>query len=213
MPNHVTNIVRANTMVIHSILTEQGVDFERVIPMPDNVIRGGIGHANIDGVMTKVYWPHPNPPDSDDPMGLKTQPVPYPDGATDWYEWSISNWGTKWNAYESDVSEDERVVRFDTAWSHPFPVIEALSKKYPTHVLEVMYADEDLGANCGAYRILKGEVYELPVPDDYGEAARNFASMVKYGVPYSALDDDDFDWEQKIPAGKVLDSIVAGELA
>lgn len=45
-----------------------------------------------------------------------------------WYEWSPQNWGTKWNAYEVTVSENE--VVFDTAWNSPTPVLEAWISKF-----------------------------------------------------------------------------------
>src|SRR5262245_27088056 len=131
LPNHVTNIIRARTEVIHHVLTEHGVDFERVIPMPENVIRHGTGHANIDGVYQRVYYP--DTPDPDNPGKLlRAKPVPFPEGAIDWYEWSIEHWGTKWNAYETRTDEDDTIVEFETAWSHPFPVLDALSAAFPT---------------------------------------------------------------------------------
>ena len=205
MPNHVTNIVRANTMVIHSILTEQGVDFERVIPMPPEVIRGGIGQAKIDGKMVKVVFM--DDPTPENPHHSK--PVPYPEGATDWYEWSIEHWGTKWNAYQTEVSEDETVVRFDTAWSHPWPVIEALSKKFPEHVLEVAYADEDLGHNFGMYRVLDGEEFTLKIPYEGTDEGVDFASLIKYGRRYAELDHPE---SELIKVGLIFDSVVAGVL-
>jgi hypothetical protein len=67
-------------------------------------------------------------------------------GERDWYEWSISNWGTKWNASDSCFDEETGVAEFETAWSMPEPVYRALSQYTP---LRVVYADEDLGANCG----------------------------------------------------------------
>lgn len=50
-------------------------------------------------------------------------------GASDWYNWSIINWGTKWNAYDVNYfphNENAFVVTFDTAWSPPDAVFEAL---------------------------------------------------------------------------------------
>lgn len=43
-------------------------------------------------------------------------------GCKTWYEWSIQNWGTKWNAY--DISVSDNVLEFDTAWASPTPVLE-----------------------------------------------------------------------------------------
>ena len=43
-------------------------------------------------------------------------------GACTWYEWCNENWGTKWNASDSDVSKeagDTWYIHFDTAWCPP----------------------------------------------------------------------------------------------
>lgn len=43
-------------------------------------------------------------------------------GHPDWYEWSIANWGTKWNAYDVRYLEgdDTRIViEIQTAWDTP----------------------------------------------------------------------------------------------
>ena len=50
-----------------------------------------------------------------------------------WYDWRILHWGTKWNSYDGEIDDknDEYIVyRFDTAWSPPTPVIEALREKF-----------------------------------------------------------------------------------
>lgn len=51
----------------------------------------------------------------------------------DWYEWSIKYWGTKWNSYEVMVIKDgqysEILVKFETAWSPPLPVIKKIADK------------------------------------------------------------------------------------
>ena len=45
-----------------------------------------------------------------------------------WYEWAPEHWGTKWNAYNIVVSENQ--VEFDTAWNSPAPVLEAWITKF-----------------------------------------------------------------------------------
>lgn len=67
-------------------------------------------------------------------------------GFKDWYEWSIENWSTKWNASDGSFDEETGFVEFETAWSMPENVFRALSHYTP---LRVVYADEDLGCNCG----------------------------------------------------------------
>ena len=68
-------------------------------------------------------------------------------GATTWYDWSIKNWGTKWNSYSNDIHEDE--ITFQTAWCFPEPVILELVKKYPDMEFDIAWADEDTGCNTG----------------------------------------------------------------
>lgn len=66
-----------------------------------------------------------------------------------WYDWNITYWGTKWNAYDEYTIVDKTSVTFvfNTAWSFPEPIANALSKF--NFDLEIKFADEDLGNNCG----------------------------------------------------------------
>jgi hypothetical protein len=72
------------------------------------------------------------------------------------YEWCVANWGTKWNAY--DIGVDYDAILFQTAWSTPRPVWAELSKRFPEMRLEVEYADEDRGNNCGKLTYANGEL-------------------------------------------------------
>lgn len=70
-------------------------------------------------------------------------------GYTDWYQWSIDHWGTKWNSYDFEFlgyqegkSVDLLVVRFNTAWSFPEPVlIEACRVNPKLHFSCVSFDD------------------------------------------------------------------------
>ena len=79
--------------------------------------------------------------------------IPMPNDV-DWYSWSIENWGTKWDADDVSVvrkSNTRALIYFDTAWSAPIPIYEAIKKMYPGLDVKVEYADEDLGYNCGTW--------------------------------------------------------------
>ena len=55
-------------------------------------------------------------------------------GSPTWYEWSIENWGTKWNASDVQVkrgSPTEVEFTFNTAWSFPTPILAKLVQSYP----------------------------------------------------------------------------------
>jgi len=68
-------------------------------------------------------------------------------GSLNWHDWNRQNWGTKWNAYDVEVVSSN-IVEFQTAWSAPHPVIEALAKKIDCGLLHE-WADEDIGHNVG----------------------------------------------------------------
>lgn len=190
MPNHVTNYLRGPREVIHALLTEDGVTFERIIPMPDDVIRGGIGKRKNDAGEMVDCWYETTFDEDGKPTGQVAHDY---DPATqrDWYSWSIENWGTKWDAYSDEVLEDDTVVRFDTAWSHPYPVIFKLSQMFPQEYIQVMYADEDLGSNFGVYVIRDGQIAEVPTPEEGSPAAVDIACLIKYGQHYEQLNRED----------------------
>jgi hypothetical protein len=91
-------------------------------------------------------------------------------GYPDWNEWNTNNWGTKWNAYSQDAREDG-AIKFETAWSTPYPVMEALSRKYPEAIIKVRYADEDFGHNVGEYELQDG----IEISGNYPEGGSNEA--------------------------------------
>ena len=83
-------------------------------------------------------------------------------GATSWYDWRIQNWGTKWNAYCTTTGdmddENTYTIYFQTAWSHPYPVLEKLVSMFPELEFDYKFADEDFsyntGTGCGSEGVL-----------------------------------------------------------
>lgn len=70
-----------------------------------------------------------------------------------WYDWRLANWNTKWNAYDgyTIVGKTQITFVFNTAWSFPYAVAVELAKQLG-YDLELKYADEDYGSNCGIYK-------------------------------------------------------------
>jgi len=97
-------------------------------------------------------------------------------GANNWYDWATSNWGTKWNACET-ILNDDNFFSFQTAWSFPEPLIKKLSSLFPTISFHCEFADEDIGSNCGIISFQAGEctLYE----DKSGDTL--WALNIKYG--------------------------------
>lgn len=66
-----------------------------------------------------------------------------------WYSWRLTNWNTKWGAYDgyTERSSNSLTFVFSTAWSFAEPVIKRLTLL--NYNMEVYYADESWGTNCG----------------------------------------------------------------
>lgn len=110
-------------------------------------------------------------------------------GFADWYGWQINNWGTKWNASSVYWSDDNDFVSFNTAWSTPFDLLVALSKKYPQATFEVEYADEDFGYNVGRYVLQNGEEIDTEIPEGGSKEALEMAINIQGGEDYYLGDD------------------------
>jgi hypothetical protein len=66
-------------------------------------------------------------------------------GASTWYDWNISNWGTKWDA-DSDtpweyINDGELFLFFETAWSPPIPIYDKIAELFPDLDFVATYAE------------------------------------------------------------------------
>jgi hypothetical protein len=73
-------------------------------------------------------------------------------GTNNWYDWSIMNWGTKWDAYDVTEWKIEQLgdsskasIYYETAWSPPIDFWVAVSKNYPDLVFYQEFSDEGGG--------------------------------------------------------------------
>lgn len=69
-------------------------------------------------------------------------------GYCNWYDWTIANWGTKWNVnYDCQVeyskSKEEYSIVFDTAWCCPKGILEKYGEMCNDGELNWMYYDEE----------------------------------------------------------------------
>lgn len=113
-------------------------------------------------------------------------------GCKDPIDWSRANWDTKWNSYDFELTNDG--CKFDTAWTHPYPVIKKLSELFPNDEIEILYADEDIGYNLGHYKI-KDNGYVKVIFDEENQSMKDrkwFAYCVKgYQDEYIWSEQDD----------------------
>jgi hypothetical protein len=69
-------------------------------------------------------------------------------GSADWYDWALSNWGTKWDIsddsiYIDEETKDEIKIYFDTAWGPPIRVYEVLEQR--GNEVEASYYEPGMG--------------------------------------------------------------------
>lgn len=185
MPNHMRNIVQASPEVLRALIRERTAEEKQEAE--------GKSWVNAEEPLVDFGLLLPIP-DDDDPI-FTAEKTDYGNGMVGWsfggfspMDWARSNWGTKWNGYDADFDLlDDGQVSFDTAWSHPYPVIEALSKKFPEESITVRHADEDFGSGVGEYVILNGEIQEQNYPEPYEDEANELAADIRYGVTYEYL--------------------------
>jgi len=205
MPNHITNYVTfgGSDAKIAELLSkvktkDSDFDFKTFAPMPDGLM-GSRSPSNIVSQQEYDKWVMNEKKDEDifgsnrcitqqmsDDMKKKY-------GADNWYDWAINNWGTKWNAYDIHIVDDQ--VTFHTAWSTPFRAMVKLSEAFPDVVISVRYYDEDFGANVGEYELRNGQLEDENVPDNGSEEAYRLAIDIDGGDYHfsdnlSDLDDD-----------------------
>ena len=97
-------------------------------------------------------------------------------GFASWYSWAIANWGCKWDVDIDGLSlldtwPEEVELIWMTPWSLAAPVLEAMWKLFDGKCdIEGSYADEDIGSNCGHFKITGGECVTWPAEDPVGLA-------------------------------------------
>lgn len=206
MPNHVTNILKASPEVLaglvrnysHEEVSEYNAAEDKSAQRASENLRTYTPkYRSVDDKVIDFGIVLPAPKD-DDPIYTATK-TDYGNGMVGWsfdgfspMDWNRQTWGTKWNAYSQTIEED--TLRFDTAWSHPTPVIVALSQNFPEEEIHVQYADEDLGSNCGEYIIKNGEIIQKTSLGDYRDPVTlDFASQICYGKSYAEFQKE---WEE-----------------
>lgn len=162
MPNFITNAVSANPETLNHLKGDNPADFNSIYKRPpsdDKIYNCTVREVDGGG---EGYGPGYSPLD-----------------------WARENWGTKWNAINSERLREDLIV-FDTAWTHPFPIITELSKRCPEDTIYVQYADENTGYNCGYYKIKAGVTTSLD--EDWTPRTQlEVAGLLRYGKEWVAI--------------------------
>lgn len=184
MPNWITNRFTSDAETIGKIVAlvkseESEFDFNKVIPMPGE-LRGTTAPTKILPIEEYI---------TDTTRGITqtmSKELIKKFGFDNWYDWAISNWGTKWNCCDVFIGDD--YIEFNTAWSNPMPIFLKLSEMFSDVEFEVMYADEDFGYNTGKYTLQNGEMYSMDIPDGGSKEAYELAIEVQGDNDYFTYD-------------------------
>ena len=195
MPNHTANkftVSGPKNDVLRLIANAKGapdvssnesnnLDFNRLVPMPDE-LRNTSSPVRIQTQeeIDKIWADWNNRKNAGQlndyelregkPFGLGITQAQHDEliakyGCADWYNWSVRNWGTKWNAYDVgeweviDVDENtvEAFIYYETAWSPATELWRTVSENYPTLEFFHEFADEG-GGFLGNETIADGSV-------------------------------------------------------
>ena len=113
------------------------IDFNKIIPMPDNIYRGDLS--------SEKRKENPN----------------------NWYDWSVQNWGTKWNAYKQGMSyeEDDNTLCFETAWSGIPNLMQKLSSMFPDVTIDYSKCSDKSALDGGSGVVLSSGYNNMWISD------------------------------------------------
>lgn len=184
MLNYVKNILSFDgdpaqvDRLFSAIQGENGLmDFNKLIPMPSELeIESGsrtaagfkkyMAFLAVSGLHTEMesayLAAHPEIDREEWDLGKQAYQNIQKYGCPTWYEWRIQNWSTKWNASGAEVLDGR--LSFLTAWNAPKQILEKLSQMFPSITIHHVWADEDIGHNCGDRTYKNGTVTQEHLP-------------------------------------------------
>jgi len=128
------------------ILKDGTLNFNNLLPQPENIFKG--------------------------PLGEDERRMCVAAGRPNWYDWNTENWGTKWNAGDFKMVEENDYsfcIDFHTAWNSPEPIINLIMEI--CHEQDFQYLAIDEGGFF-AFSIDKpsfGEVVRKDMKDYFSE--------------------------------------------
>jgi hypothetical protein len=117
-----------------------------------------------------------------------------PEEEESWYEWNISNWGTKWEAsiYSWEKLNDNSIrINFDTAWAPPTAFYEFLAGNTEWYVTATYWESGMgfVGRNCAG----DDECYEYSNAEEVEDIPEEL--IEEYNLRDQFEDEEDFDEE------------------
>lgn len=189
MPNHTANnftvtgpVADVKRFLKQAAGSDKELSFDSLLPLP-TVLKGSTAPVRIQTqAEIDATWAEWNKRKDEGklekweleqgrPMGLGVTQETYDTlmkehGVSNWYDWSVLNWGTKWDCYDVRewniaVADEEMTatIYYETAWSPATQLWLTVSQQYPTLTFFHEFADEG-GGFLGDETIHNGTVVE-----------------------------------------------------
>ncbi len=129
-------------------------------------------------------------------------------GYTDWYNWRVDKWGTKWDAADTYILDDADEfisIQYNTAWAPNMEWVRYVAKQFPQLTFTLSF--EEPGCSfCGVYEVT-GDDEDLCEGDleyrdeDSGRLVEwnSDSDRWMYSDTKEIIDDEDFDAQQYNP--------------
>lgn len=158
--------------------------------------------------------------DKEDPNATEAEIVAriFRSEGSDAISWNSREWGTKWNSCNTEpyhnldalAEGDDLNYRFDTAWSIPTPVFEAMVQQHPELSFD-FYCEEEQGwgSEFTSSDVEEGEERSLIETDSWGipESHADYAKRDNQDSCRCAWQDEPDDWYTDCP-GRDKDFLV-----
>lgn len=181
MPNHVENRLRilGNKEQIKKVKdflkrkwndgTERNIDFNNITPMPKWIFSENLSSKDEEKYGKENCW----------------------------LDWSIKNWGTKWNAYESSLEDEQDTIRFCTAWNGVKDLMTKLGRIFENIEFEYAWASEDFGYTTGLVKFKGLDIVEF-IPQGGTKEAYDLACEIRKETLKEHCINDDYEYDESL---------------
>ena len=178
MPNWVNNTLSGPTEVLKKLLKSSGhLDFNIHVPMPMELRAYWAGSLVTEEQQAKQIkernlkldnQSHQIPPtEADEKRFSETY------GVTDWHDWAVKNWGTKWCPDLDELFEDgDDKLIFQSAHAPPLKWLDSMSQKFPDATFNLFWEEDQgfgqiINVRNGWWQYV--EEWDMPEFEDYIE--------------------------------------------
>jgi hypothetical protein len=197
MPNYCSNklVIKGSKAALAKFAATLGEGGEFLLaqthPVPEEITGISCGGCHINGKMV-ANWRVTADGKSVEISAKELSALKRKYGATNWYDWCIGHWGTKWDVTSDTVltvGEKEIYGWFDTAWAPPVKWLVYVSKEFPTLTFTLYFSEGGVGF-YGSFSAKNGSTKDSTKEDFW-----------KDSDPIDSNDSEDYDPESNLTKG------------